>query len=99
MERTLLLILIFATMHVAPLRAQQGDKAGEEQNQPTFPVPPSPALAPEEALKIFKLAPGFHIELVACEPMVEDPIAMAFDPDGRIWVVEMRGFMQNVDAK
>src|SRR5689334_11149953 len=98
MERTLPLILIFATMCLAPLRAQQGDKVGEEQKQPTFNVPPSPALAPQDALKTFKLAPGFHIELVASEPMVEDPVAIAFDPDGRIWVVEMRGFMQNVDA-
>src|SRR5258707_15878868 len=98
MEKALLLILLFATISVSPLRAQQGDRAGEQQKQPTFPVPPSPPLTPEDALKTFKLAPGFHIELVASEPLVEDPIAIAFDPDGRIWVVEMRGFMQNVDA-
>jgi len=37
--------------------------------------------------------------LVASEPLVEAPVAMAFDPDGRIWVVEMRGFMPNVDGR
>ena len=50
-------------------------------------------------MKTFKVAPGFRIELVASEPLVEDPVAIAFDPDGRIWVVEMRDFMPDVDGK
>ncbi|MDB6123971.1 MAG: dehydrogenase [Pedosphaera sp.] len=80
------------------LYAQNGDRAGEVQKQPSFQVPPAPVLKPEEALKSFKLAPGFRIELVASEPLVHDPVAIAFDPEGRIWVVEMRGYMPNVDG-
>ncbi len=80
-------------------QAQNGDHTGEIQKTPAFAVPPSPPLTPDEALKTFKLAPGFHIELVASEPLVEDPVAMAFDPDGRLWVVEMRGFMPDADGK
>ncbi len=92
--------ILFLSYLIASLAsAQQGDKPGEVQKQPTFPIPPSPVLTPEQALKSFKLAPGFRIELVASEPLVSDPVAMAFDPDGRIWVVEMRGFMPNVDGK
>jgi putative membrane-bound dehydrogenase-like protein len=30
-----------------------------------------------------------RIELVACEPQIESPVAMQFDEDGRLWVVEM----------
>lgn len=56
-------------------------------------TPPAPALTPEEALKGFSLAPGFSIELVAAEPLVVDPVAMAWDAAGRLFVVEMRGFM------
>lgn len=78
--------------------AQNGDKGGEEQKQPTFPIPPSPFLKAEESLKAFKVAPGFHVELVASEPLVEDPVNLVFDPDGRLWVVEMRGFMPDVDG-
>ena len=78
--------------------AQQGDRPGDVQQQPTFPVPPAPYLPPAEALKTFQVAPGFHLELVAAEPLVEDPVAMTFDPDGRLWVVEMRSFMLDVDA-
>lgn len=46
----------------------------------------------------FQLAAGLRIELVAAEPMVQDPIAIAFDEDGRLWVVEMRGFMPDIDG-
>jgi putative heme-binding domain-containing protein len=61
-------------------------------------IPPAPALAPAEALKSFQIAPGFRIECVAHEPLVEDPVCFEFDPDGRIWVVEMRGWMLDVDG-
>jgi mono/diheme cytochrome c family protein/glucose/arabinose dehydrogenase len=59
-------------------------------------VPPAPPLSPEEALKTFKLAPGYRLELVAAEPMVQNPIFFEFDPDGRIWVVEYQGYMRDL---
>ena len=59
-------------------------------------IPPRAVLSPEEELKTFKLPPGFHAELVAAEPMVEEPIALTFDPDGRMYVVEMRGYMPDL---
>lgn len=39
------------------------------------------------------LPPGFRMEVVAAEPMIAHPVAMAFDADGRMWVVEMRSYM------
>src|ERR1043166_5472593 len=44
---------------------------------------------PAKALETFKIRPGFHIELVASEPLVVDPVAMTFDENGRLFVVEM----------
>lgn len=84
----------------APLFAQNGDKAGELQRPlpDHLVIPPAPVLTAIEELKTFKVAPGFHIEAVATDPLVGDPIAIAFGPDGRLWVVEMRGYMQDVDA-
>ena len=41
----------------------------------------------------FSVPPGYHVELVAAEPMVDSPILMDFDADGRMWVVEMPGFL------
>ncbi len=58
----------------------------------------SPPLTPDDALRTFHLAPGFRIELVASEPLVQDPVALDWDPEGRLWVVEMPGFMPDVAA-
>ncbi|HET6249231.1 MAG TPA: c-type cytochrome [Tepidisphaeraceae bacterium] len=63
-----------------------------------YPCPPAPNLTPAEELKTFALPPGYKIELVASEPQVEDPVAIAFDGDGRMWVSEMRGYMPDVYA-
>jgi glucose/arabinose dehydrogenase len=80
--------------------AQNGDKKGEAQvaRVPKERIPPAPPLSPDEALTRFKLQPGYRIELVAAEPMVDTPVVLQFDPDGRLWVVEMRGFMPDADG-
>src|SRR5712692_5351520 len=49
----------------------------------------APALSPQDALKSFHLSEDFHIELFAAEPQVVDPVEMAFDENGRIYVAEM----------
>ncbi|MBL9189599.1 MAG: c-type cytochrome [Opitutaceae bacterium] len=83
------------------LIAQRGDRAGEVQAPPPahIKIPPAPILTAEQALKTFTIAKGFRIEAVATEPLLGDPIAMQFGPDGRLWVVEMRGYMHDVDGK
>src|SRR5580704_13726315 len=55
-------------------------------------MPPTGPLSPKEELATFKVAKGFRVELVASEPDVVDPVAMAFDEDGRLFVAEMRGY-------
>ncbi len=52
------------------------------------PGPNSP-LSPEESLKHFQIDPDCRIELVAAEPDVQAPVAIAFDEKGQLWVVEM----------
>ena len=52
---------------------------------------PSP-LSPAEALKAFEAAPGLRVELVAAEPLVASPCAIAFDEKGRLYVAENRGY-------
>jgi putative membrane-bound dehydrogenase-like protein len=49
-------------------------------------------LEPADALAEFQLDSELRIELVACEPEVVDPVAMRFDENGRLWVVEMRDY-------
>lgn len=45
-------------------------------------------MPPAEALANFQLPSGFQASLFAAEPDVRQPIAMAFDPRGRLWVAE-----------
>src|SRR3989454_1095687 len=57
-------------------------------------LPRTPPVEPAQALSTFKVRPGFHLELVASEPLVIDPIAMSFDENGRLFVVEMRDYSE-----
>lgn len=54
----------------------------------TQKVPPGPPLSPEQAMTKMTLPPGFRVELVASEPALQNPVAMAFDDRGRIYVTE-----------
>ncbi|MEM8733598.1 MAG: PVC-type heme-binding CxxCH protein, partial [Planctomycetota bacterium] len=50
--------------------------------------PPGPPLSPQDALAKMTVPEGFRVELVASEPDLVNPVAMAFDERGRIWVTE-----------
>ena len=51
---------------------------------------------PDISFDTYKIADGFEIQPVAAEPLIEAPVAMDFDNRGRVWVVEMRGYMRNL---
>ena len=70
--------------------------AGPEKVELKFKLPPPVPLSPEEAMKTFAVEKGFRIELVASEPMIESPVAMSFDDQGRLYVCEMRGYMHDL---
>jgi putative membrane-bound dehydrogenase-like protein len=50
---------------------------------------PQPPLAPDEALHSISVPAGFAVQLIASEPLIADPINLAFGHDGALWVVEM----------
>jgi mono/diheme cytochrome c family protein/glucose/arabinose dehydrogenase len=62
-------------------------------------MPKSIALSPEEELKTFSMPPGFRAELVASEPLIDTPILIDFDADGRLWVVEMVTFLPDASGR
>jgi putative membrane-bound dehydrogenase-like protein len=55
-------------------------------------VPDVPPVEPDKALDTFRIKKGFRLELVAHEPQTVDPVQIAFDEDGRLYVVEMRWY-------
>lgn len=89
----------FAAATPAPApKADRTKNRGPEKVELKFHLPPPPVLSPEEALKALKVAKGFKVQLVAAEPMVESPVAMSWDDQGRLYVVEMRGYMNDVNG-
>jgi glucose/arabinose dehydrogenase len=62
------------------------------------PHPKPDYLSPEESMKTFSLPEGYHLELVASEPMVKEPVAIAWDGNARMYVAEMLTYMQDANA-
>src|SRR5437588_8028267 len=76
--------LIFGAVLVAPaLTGDDGPKPGVAATGP---------LSARDEQATFRLPKGFKIELVASEPDIVDPVAMAFDENGRMFVAEMRAY-------
>lgn len=88
--RRAILVLIGSLVLLAAAGAWRADPPAG-----TAPVKsggPGQPLSPQEAARHFRLPAGLRIELVAAEPTVQSPVAIAFDPRGRLWVVEMRDY-------
>ena len=58
----------------------------------------APVLSVEESIRDFEIAKGFIVEPVCAEPLIEDPVALCFDEDAAMWVVEMRGYMHDKEG-
>ncbi|QDU10039.1 neutral/alkaline non-lysosomal ceramidase N-terminal domain-containing protein [Gimesia aquarii] len=55
-------------------------------------------LSPAESISRMNYADNLKVELVAAEPLVIDPVAIEFGPDGKLWVVEMRDYPLGIDG-
>ncbi|HVD93902.1 MAG TPA: hypothetical protein VNC21_16515, partial [Vicinamibacterales bacterium] len=58
----------------------------------------SPVRSPAEELQTVFMPPGYHLELVASEPLIQDPVVIDWDNEGRLWVIEMTGYMNDIQA-
>lgn len=59
----------------------------------------SPVIPAAESTRLMKVEDGFEVKLVAAEPLVAAPVALTFDGKGRVWIVEMMGYMPDVYGK
>jgi len=73
-----------------------------QDQAPVQPVPAKVArarpLAPADAIASIELPPGYRLEVVASEPMIHEPAVLAWDGNGRMYVAEMRTYMQDIDG-
>ena len=58
----------------------------------------APPLSPEESVKTMQVAPGFKVVPVLTEPDIHEPSAIVWDGNGRMYVTEMRTYMQDIDG-
>src|SRR6185295_560704 len=78
---------------LALVRAEPGQDALDKDYAAELPrIAPK---EPGEAIKTFKLAPGFKVELAASEPAIRSPVAVDFDEDGRMYVAEFPEYNQH----
>ena len=88
--RSLLFLPVLAlAVHAAPVPAKV---------EAFPPMPPVQPRSVAESLKTMQLPPGYRLEPVLTEPDIAEPVALAFDGDGRMFVVEMRTYMQDIDG-
>ena len=82
----------------------RGPGAAPEANDPAnagadlSPKPPVAPLPPAEEAKRLWLQPGYRIEPLLSEPLIEDPAQIAFDGNGRMFIVELRGYFQTPEG-
>ena len=62
------------------------------------PKPPVLPLSPAEQATRFWLPPGYRLEPVLADPIIDSPAQITFDGNGRMFVVELRGYEQTLDG-
>ena len=76
---------------IAVSRAQQSKIPPKEAG--TAPLPA------EQALEKLQVADDLTVDLIASEPVVEQPVFLTFDERGRMWVVQYRQYPQPAGLK
>jgi putative membrane-bound dehydrogenase-like protein len=82
-----LALFVFTLTNISSAQEKQTDQ-GQFENAPNTQKLEIPFTPPEQALKMMELPTGFQATLFAAEPDVHQPIAVATDTRGRLWVVE-----------
>ncbi|WP_166820422.1 PVC-type heme-binding CxxCH protein [Thalassoroseus pseudoceratinae] len=62
------------------------DRLSAQSAMVKSPVPP------KESIQHLEVHPNVHVELVACEPQIVDPVAIAFDASSGLYVVQMTDY-------
>lgn len=60
--------------------------------------PSAEVLSPQESMSTIHLPAGYHLQLVASEPMIQEPVAIVWDGSGAMYVAEMRSYMQDING-
>ncbi|MEN3943345.1 PVC-type heme-binding CxxCH protein [Prosthecobacter sp. SYSU 5D2] len=76
-------------LHFSKGALRKADGAVAVSLEELLRVPGPAPLSPKESFQALRVKPGYRASLIAHEPLVQDPIFMDWDSQGRLWVVEM----------
>jgi mono/diheme cytochrome c family protein len=91
------------TQEPAPTPGRAGNAGGRGRGNASGDVPdftkqpPIQAKTCQEEIKFLILQPGFRLECVLSDPIIQEPTAIAFDGNGRMFVIEDRSYMMDAD--
>lgn len=95
MRRTILTLLTLLVLFSC--KQESEDESTYTRKFITTNPDPKP-LSPKESITKFQLPPGYRVELVASEPLVQEPVALAWDGNGAMYVVQMNTYMKDANA-
>lgn len=55
-------------------------------------------LTPAQSLAAFHVPQGYHLELVASEPMITEPVLIAWDGNAKMYIAQMETYTQDADG-
>lgn len=99
-NRSIFVVFLFGSLVIScySRKASVSDQPATRISTTTENYEVAPFVSPQESLRKMIVEDGFEVKLVASEPDISSPVAMNFDNKGRMWVVEMDGYMTNVDG-
>ena len=79
------------------------NNAPKKNAEDTLPLPPlapfsTTPLTPEQSLAAFHVPEGYHLELVASEPMITEPVVITWDGNAKMYVAQMETYTQDADG-
>jgi putative membrane-bound dehydrogenase-like protein len=93
-HRTIAMLVVAAGLVLVMEHLPQSIARAQEQPPPATAIPhgqdqpPNPPRTAAEAARTMTVPPGFHVEVVAAEPDIVNPVAMTFAERGKIWITE-----------
>ncbi|MBP88518.1 MAG: dehydrogenase [Planctomycetaceae bacterium] len=87
-----MMLAIVGTLCLALISATASAEEVVSRKVTAADMPRIPHTEAGDAVKSFRLAKGFELELVAAEPLLGDPVDACFDEFGRMFVAEMHGY-------
>ncbi len=88
----IIITFLFGCFSAKRAPIQNVKKTDSDSSRIAIPANAPKPLSPQEALKLFKIAEGFKIELVASEPLIQEPTQVCWDEKGRMYVSELHGY-------